>query len=109
MTSIEQQRAPADEPLLTEDMVPVRNPDLEFRRIPCCYLLVRKDDSEQAVKLNESSTMIWGLCEDGRSIGDIARVLAEQFEHDPDDMKRDVMRVIEDLILEQAIFIDNLD
>lgn len=109
MTRIEQRPDHSDETVLTEDMVPVQNPELEFQRIPCCYLLVRRDGSRQAVKLNEASSMIWGLCEDDRSIGDIARFLAEQFEQDPDVMKRDVTRVIEDLIIEQAVFIDHPD
>jgi hypothetical protein len=109
MTSIGQKEEQATGSVLTEDMIPVQNPELEFRRIPCCYLLVRRDDSGQALKLNESSIMIWGLCEEGRTIGDISRFLAEQFEHDYESMKQDVVRVIEDLFIEQAVVFDNLE
>ena len=61
-------------------VVPARCNVDEFASDGECLLYSSIHD--QATALNRSATEIWGLCDGSRSIGAIARVLAERYELD---------------------------
>jgi hypothetical protein len=94
-------------PLLPEDLVAIQSDELELEQVPCCHLLVDKSDKKRMIKLNQTGILIWGLCQDNRTVGEIIDLLSEAFEADRTDMARDVSRVVDHLIAERALINSN--
>jgi hypothetical protein len=90
-------------PLLPNELVAVQNPDMEVHKTPCCYVLRDKQEKKYKVKLNDTGALIWALCEEARNLGEINQLLAEAFEVDLEDMSRDVSRVVDYLLEENAL------
>jgi len=94
-------------PLMPDDMIPVQSDELNLKQVPCCSLLVDKEDPNRMIKLNKTGILIWGLCRDDRSVGEIIDLLSEAFELEREEMARDVSRVVDHLISEQALINSN--
>ena len=93
--------------LVPENLIPIRNEGFRHDKIPCCDLLTDESDTEHVLKLNNSGAIIWGLCTESRSVGDIINMLADAFEVERADMARDVSRVVEYLLEERALINSN--
>ena len=89
--------------ILPDELIPVKNDIFRLDKIPCCYLLVDTTDNSHIVKLNDTGSIIWGLCSDGRSVGDIVSLLSEAYEIPRADMLSDVSRIVEYLLDEGAL------
>ena len=90
-------------PIMDADRVFHQNTEMHLKKIPCCTLLVDNNDKNRMVKLNETALIIWQLCTEDRSVGQIVGLLSEAFEQDPEDMGRDVSRVLEHLLEDGAV------
>ena len=53
--------------------------------------------------LNSVAARIWQLCDGARSVDDIARVLADEFEADEAVIRRDAERFIDDLVAAKLV------
>ena len=93
--------------LMPEDLIPVRSEAFRHDKIPCCDLLTEKDNSENVLKLNNSGAIIWGLCSEQRSVGEIIDMLVDVYEVDRIEMAKDVSRVVEYLLEERALINSN--
>jgi hypothetical protein len=90
-------------PILPDSMRVHQSDRFTLQKIPCCTLLKSVEDERHILKLNDSGLLIWQLCHEERSIGEIVELLAEAFEQPREDMARDVSRVVDYLLEENAL------
>ncbi len=90
-------------PILPDAMRVRQSERFSIHKIPCCTLLKNVENDRHVLKLNESGFLIWQLCQEERSIGEIVDLLADAFEQERDSMARDVSRVVEHLVEETAL------
>ncbi len=90
-------------PIMERDRVFRQTTEMHLKKIPCCTLLVDNNDSNRMIKLNDTALIIWQLCTEDRSVGDIVTLLSEAFDQDPEEMSRDVSRVLEHLLEDGAV------
>ncbi len=90
-------------PILPDTMRVRQSDRFTLQKIPCCTLLKNNDDERHVLKLNESGFLIWQLCHEERAIGEIVDLLADAFEQDREEMARDVSRVVDYLVEENAL------
>ncbi len=83
------------------DALPVQSEGFSVNKIPCCWIIT-KDDDGRRIKLNDSSMLIWQLCEADNTVGDIIGALQEQFPG-VDDMEKDIQRALDELLEEGLI------
>ena len=82
---------------------PLQEAGFSVEKIPCCWIITH-DAEDRRIKLNDSSMLIWQLCEAGNSVGDIITALQEQFPG-VDDMDKDIHRALDELLEEGLISI----
>lgn len=82
--------------------VPRRKPGYRLARIPCCYLL-KDADGKTVLKLNDSSVLIWELCNGELNIGEMIQMLAESYPEAAAEMHKDVLRALDELNEEAVI------
>lgn len=80
---------------------PRQSIDYTVEKIPCCWIL-SKAGEEKKIKLNDSSMLIWQLCDGENTVGDMIGALQEAFPDVP-DMDRDVQRALDELLAEALI------
>ena len=94
-------------PLLPEDLIAIQSDDYDYKQVPCCHLLIDKSDSKRMIKLNQTGVLIWGLCTEQRSLGEIVEILADAFEQDRAVVHEDVSRVMDHLLAENVVINSN--
>ena len=77
------------------DALPAQCTGFKVEKIPCCWILTH-DESGRKIKLNDSSMLIWELCEDDNTVGDIIATLQEAFP-DVGDIDKDIQRALDEL------------
>jgi hypothetical protein len=87
------------------EAVPRRRAEYRLARIPCCYLL-KDADGETVLKLNESSVLIWELCNGELTVGEMVQLLADTYPEAAEDMRKDVFRALDELNEEAVIQIE---
>ena len=91
--------------------VPHRRQGYSVEKIPCCYLLTNRE-RKHVLKLNDTSLLIWELCNGSLSVGEIQQLLVEQFPAATSKIGRDVQRVLDEFNEENVITFtepDNVD
>ena len=83
------------------DAQPVQNEGFSVNKIPCCWIITNDEDGKR-IKLNDSSMLIWQLCEADNTVGDIIGALQEQFP-DVEGMDKDIQRALDELLEEKLI------
>ncbi len=83
------------------DARPIQSEGFAVEKIPCCWIITKEDDGKR-IKLNDSSMLIWQLCEADNTVGDIIGALQEQFPG-VDDMDKDIQRALDELLEEELI------
>jgi len=89
--------------VLPLDARPVQCDGCEVTKIPCCWIVAVKEDKRR-VKLNDSSMLIWQLCEGQNTVGDIIVALQEQYPG-VEGMDKDIQRALDELREEKLIVI----
>lgn len=87
--------------------VPSRKQGFELKKIPCCFLL-QDAEGKNVLKLNETSVLIWELCNGELSVGDMLELLLESFPEAADNLEKDVFRVLDEFNEEKVITIANM-
>lgn len=88
--------------------VPHRHQGYSIKKIPCCYLLSNRE-REHVLKINDTSLLIWELCNGSFSVGEIQKILIEQFPEAASTIKRDVHRVLDEFNEENVITLSEMD
>ena len=74
---------------------PAQCAGFDVEKIPCCWILTHSQ-SGRKIKLNDSSMLIWQLCEEDNTVGDIIATLQEAFP-DVGDIDKDIQRALDEL------------
>ena len=88
----------------TADSVPEQTEGYELQKTACCYFL-REPVSQNLVKLNDSSALIWQVCTGEWTVGEIIDVLKESYPDAADAMDDDVMNALDMLYGEGLIHV----
>jgi len=83
-------------PDLPADTVPTQVPGFNVHKIPCCYLL-KHEQTNNVVKLNDTGMMIWQACTGEWSVGEIIEALKESYPDAAAEMDKDVFRALDNL------------
>ncbi len=86
------------------DARPVQSAGFSVNKIPCCWIITKEGDDGKRIKLNDSSMLIWQLCEADNTVGDIIGALQEQFPG-IDDIDKDIQRALDELLEEGLVSI----
>ncbi len=81
---------------------PAPHPQTAARVVDGSAVLVLADSAEVNV-LNQVGTRVWELCDGVRSVGEIAGVIASEFEVTPEQARRDTEEFLESLLKLKAI------
>jgi pyrroloquinoline quinone biosynthesis protein D len=65
-------------------------------------VLLYKTGTHKAVYLNETAALVWKLCDGERTVGDIAKLLADSFPN-CGTLEQDVQKAMETLLREGVI------
>jgi len=84
--------------------VPKRHEGYQIKKIPCCILL-NNPELQHTLKLNETSLLLWELCNGSLNVGEILELLADNFPQAAATMRRDVFRVLDEFSEENVISI----
>jgi hypothetical protein len=76
----------------------------QVKKIPCCFLLVNSD-LQHTLKLNETSLLLWELCNGMFCVGEILELLTDHFPDVASTLRRDVFRVLDEFKEENVITI----
>ena len=87
-----------------DHVVPQRREGYQIEKIPCCFLLINSE-LQHTLKLNETSLLIWELCNGSTIVGEILELLIDQFPKAASVMRRDVFRVLDEFEEENVITI----
>jgi len=85
------------------DAKPIQREDCEVQKIPCCWIVTIEEDGRR-VKLNDSSMLIWQLCEGENTVGEIIDALQTEYP-DVENMNKDIQRALDELLEETLISI----
>ena len=85
------------------DAKPIQREDCEVEKIPCCWIVTIEGDSRR-VKLNDSSMLIWQLCEGENTVGEMIDALQAEYP-DVEGMDKDIQRALDELLEETLISI----
>lgn len=88
--------------MLSEDSIPYRCKKTAFRVIGEETVILNIETGFYYT-LNEVGTSIWQLCEKGRSIKEIARIISKEYIVDEDEARKDVLEFINDLYKEGLV------
>ena len=86
------------------DAKPMQREDCEVQKIPCCWIVTIQGD-QRRIKLNDSSMLIWQLCEGENSVGEIIQALQQEYP-DVENMDKDIQRALDELLEETLISIN---
>ncbi len=81
---------------------PTPHPQVAARVVDGAAVIVLADSAEVNV-LNAVGTRVWELCDGARSVGEIAAVIASEFEVTPEQAERDTTQFLESLLHVKAI------
>ncbi len=85
------------------DAKPIQREDCDVQKIPCCWIVTIEEDGRR-IKLNDSSMLIWQLCEGENTVGEMIEALQEEYP-DVDGMDKDIQRALDELLEETLISI----
>jgi len=89
-------------PKLPDDSLPIRDETHKIRRLPCC-LYLEDSEGKTIIKLNDSSSLVWSLCNGKFSVREIIDLLEESYPDAGDVIAKDVYRVLDEFIAENII------
>ena len=84
------------------DSVPKQKNGFELTKTACCYFL-KQEETNNMIKLNDSSALIWQVCTGEWTLGEIIEVLKESYPDAADGMEGDVHLALGQLVEEGAI------
>lgn len=102
---------PQSEPVhlpLPDSAVPKQLPGFHIGKIPCCTVLKDENDKNVLV-LNETSTLIWYLCNAEVNVGEMMSLLKESFPDAGEQIAADVYRSLDTFKLYEVIEIPGVE
>ena len=89
-------------PEIGPESVPVQREGLTLEKTPCCYF-VKDPETNNLVKLNTTSVLIWQVCTGEWTVGEIVEVLQENYPDAAENMEQDVIQTLGSLHQESVI------
>ena len=89
-----------------DNAVPVQKAGYSVKKMGCCAMVI-SDETGPMLKINETSQIIWNLCNGELDIGSIVASLQDAFPENKDEIKKDVMRIIDTFHVEEVIEINS--
>lgn len=89
-------------PVLGDGIIPKRDNNFSLTRTTCCYLL-RNQQNDKVVKLNDSSVLVWQLCTGEWTVGDLIAALSEQFPEQSAGIAKDIYRTLDEMEQQQVL------
>ena len=83
------------EPRVAADAVPERRLDARVRKLPGKILV---GGPRQVLELEDTATFVWNHIDGERTVADIGRALAAEYDIDEDTATRDVAEFVGDLL-----------
>lgn len=87
------------------DQIPTPAHQFELEEIDG-EILLYSPTVTRTIFLNQTASLVWQLCGEGLSIGEIIETLAEAFPEAGDSLKGDVEDCINKLVEDQAIYLE---
>ncbi len=87
------------------DALPTQCSGISVEKIPCCWVLSREGNS-QRTKLNDTSMLIWQLCDGQSTVGEMIESLQGEFP-DAKEISKDIHRALDELVEEDLIGMTN--
>ena len=81
-----------------------QHPDIASRTIDGQEVVVVPATRKLQI-LNEVATRIWELC-DGRTVGEIADTIVQEFDVEPSEASRDALELVEDMLERGMVVIE---
>lgn len=88
-------------PELPPHTVPARVDDFIMEKTPCCFIL-KNSQSEQTIMLNETSALVWQMCDGSTQVKEIIETLKEAYPGAADTMHKDIFRTL-DLLYDEGV------
>ncbi len=88
--------------MLNSDAYPVPHPQVAARILDGEAVIILGETSEVVV-LNEVGSRIWDLADGRRSLADISRQVAAEFEAEPGQIEADIHRFVHSLIQDKMV------
>lgn len=82
--------------------VPIQKSGYSVKKVGCCNMVI-SDDTGPMLKINQTSQIIWNLCNGELNIGSIISSLQDAFPENKDEIKKDVLRIIDTFNAEEVI------
>ena len=90
---------------MIEKKVPRQNKQFSLEQMDDEHLLYSPLHTK-TIYLNSSAALVWGLCDGKNTVDKIVELLEESFPESSPQIRNDVMHSIDELISNQAIFLD---
>ena len=91
---------------IKDSHVPAVNPEYKFEQFDNEILLYTITGTT-AVYLNETSYLVWCLCGDKRTVGEIISLLMEAYPEQRQQIRDDVISVMSRLVENKVLFLNN--
>ncbi len=88
---------------LSPDAVPRRVDGFAVKRTPCCYLLTADEGKRTVMTLNQTSALVWELCNGDWCVGEMLDTLRDSFPEAGDQIETDVQKVLDEFSRAEVI------
>ncbi len=88
---------------LPPEAVPRRVDGFAVKRTPCCYLLTADEGSRTVMTLNQTSALVWELCNGEWCVGEMLDTLRENFPEAAEQIEADVQKVLDEFSRAEVI------
>ena len=88
---------------LSPETVPRRVDGFAVKRTPCCYLLTADEGKRTVMTLNQTSALVWELCNGEWSVGEMLATLRDSFSDAGDQIEADVQKVLDEFSRAEVI------
>ena len=89
---------------MLDSQIPFQNAELKLERFDNEILLYSITDT-QAIYLNETAFLVYGMCGSGQSIGQIITLFEDAYPEQKVTIRSDVINALEHLIANRAIIL----
>ncbi len=79
---------------MAETSIPVPNPEYQLEELDNELLLYHPAETK-TVYMNETASLVWQLCDGGRSVDEIVDLLQESYPEAGDGLRDDVQRTLD--------------
>ena len=91
---------------MIDSKIPKINPEFKVENFDNEILLYNSSDTK-AVYLNETAYLLWEICKNKKTVGDIIQLLEEEYPDQKDYIRKDVLTAMQTLVDSGAVTFDD--